>query len=63
MFDMSLLLKDPEQSADSRIARRIGQRGLHLRCSDAALGMKNVHDLAFAAAEMRFGIGTHVLRN
>lgn len=54
MPDVSLLFQNAQQCADSRIAGGGGQGGLHFGGGGAPVAMQNIHDLALAAAEMRF---------
>ena len=51
MPDVSLLLQNSQQRAHGRITRRIGQALHYFGCCRGLPAVKDVHDLAFAAAQ------------
>lgn len=52
VLQVSLLHQDAEQRADGGVARLIGEGGIDRRRGGFAAGEDDVHDLAFAPAEM-----------
>ena len=55
MPDVSLVLQDPQQGANGRIARSVGQGGLDFGGGRPAALVQCVHDLAFPSAMVVFG--------
>jgi hypothetical protein len=49
---VALLFEDAQQGAHRRVAGRVGQQLVDFSGGGVAAGVKDVHDLAFAAAEM-----------
>jgi len=56
MTHVAFFLKDTEKGTDGRITRRCGKGGEDFGSGGLTPGMENIHDLAFAAAEMVIGI-------
>ena len=52
VFEESLFLENPQHGADGRVAGRIGQLRHNLRCRGLATFVDDVHNLAFATAEI-----------
>jgi hypothetical protein len=57
--DVAFFLEDPQHRPDGRVAGRVRQGSLDLSGRRAALRIKNVHDLPFAAAQVVVGRLTH----
>ena len=57
--DMAFFLENPQHRAHRRVARRIGQRRLHFGRGAPALGIEDVDNLPFAAAELVMGRRFH----
>ena len=53
--DVSFLLEQPEHRAHGGVARRIGNVVEHLGGGGASAAIDDVHDLSFAATELRGG--------
>ena len=51
--------EDSHQGPDGGVAGRVGQRAVDLGDGSLRAGVDHVHDLAFAAAEVGFGLGRH----
>jgi len=62
MTHVALYLKDTEKGTDRRITRRRGEGGEDFGSGGLTPGMENIHDLAFAAAEVVIGSHLYMLK-
>ena len=62
MPHVAFFLENPEERADGGITWRRGEGGEDFGSGGLTPGMENIHDLAFAAAEMVIGIHFELLK-